>query len=368
MRTRLAALLTVPVLLILQAGCQQPFPVDRHDLVEDRIAGVQVQRGDDALEAVSWLVVDGRPWADDAPLIRWFLLDPSTADAAVRAIEPFDVADAEGPRAVLPRPDADAVLGLVVDFPSGHTERALLDLPASAPAPPPPVDVSLATHPDWDLDPKVTTADVLALEARRDAIVEVADRLAPGAWGRLSLTFDGLDTDLVPDGVTTRWMATGGTFLELDDATTDWAAAEMTLDDLEIEDATALSDGFVTGLVLAIDGQGANAGLAFEIPVGDIGPALRIGARWLPVDTALPATVSWARGTLVADDTSPAGLRLTSPSALTPEDVDDALTALPCEGAPALFTPDLLFQARCTRDALDGLPVVVPVDGSLGTP
>lgn len=82
---------TVVSLLLVLLGCLEPFPTDRHDLVELRIVGMTA--GDDgALRAYTWEGTDA--WSDTAPARAWdgyvncggagcFLPGPGTATLTI---------------------------------------------------------------------------------------------------------------------------------------------------------------------------------------------------------------------------------------------------------------------------------------------
>lgn len=345
-------------LFVVGVGCQRPFAIGRHDLVGERIAAVEAQRVDGGMTARAWLVGDGRLWTDAPPTLAWFVLPPGSGAAdALAAVDPLDPGDATGPAPDLADPGGDLVLGLIATWPSGAVARAILPLPERDAATPVWRGIAVAGHTGWDLDPDVTTPEVLALDARRAEDPSPAASIAPGRWGRLTASVDGAER--------VRWMATGGTFLELDATTTDWAAGDVTLDELAIEEATPLDPGPVTVVALALGPSGRHAVAATDLFVGDVPPGVRTAGRWLAVEPVPAVGTVFVRGRLLADDTAPTGLRLVGATAVAPGALADnpAFAPLPCAGAPLVFDPALLATTACPRVDLLGLDVIVPVDG-----
>ena len=335
------------MLLALAIACQEPFDADRHDLVGSRVAAVEL-----GVDAAGWrprvaVVTEGRPFTDERPELRWFWLRDADELAA---IDDEAVPDGEGPQPVLPPPAGAGALGLWARFPDGTEQRSFLEPPTHL--------EPVASSFDPVGQQTVTTpsvGDVLSLDARR------ALAATDGAGGaddlmRLSLTArrqGSPTTDLE-----LRWMATAGTFLELDGQTTDWFPGELTLDDGEVEAISPGDEGVHTLVVLAI-GEGLPAFTAAELVVGDAGEGTFVGGRWLPGLSLLQP--GWVR--LVADDAAPSGLRS---EAVTVDEVGP----LPCDapgggGNQGTFDLDVLLDLRCTRAELDGaIAYVVPDGGS----
>jgi hypothetical protein len=193
----------------------------------------------------------------------------------------------------------------------------------------------------------------LALDARLDLASDPAETVPDGGFGRWSATVDG--DPLV------RWMATRGTFFELDRHTADWAAGDLVYDGEEIaEGRTTLDPGPITVVALALGEDGETAFLATDAYVGDEPPGLWVHGRFLPTD----APVDWSpgdavRGTLALDDGSPTGLVLTG-AAVEPVVTDWGTAALACaEPLQGPFDPNWLLTGICERTALDGASIVV---------
>lgn len=340
------------LLVAALTACQEPFGADRHDLVADRIAAVTAAARGSELVLHPWLVVDGRPWSDAAPDVRWYNLDPEDPDVDVIAPETA-TALAVGPVATVPRTGA---WGLIVRFPSGAEARAQL---VTSPSALPLVGAARLQVGLLDLDFDEATEEELALDARRGLSAEPVTgtpSVPAGRWSRLSLGWDAVPPDL--DRV--RWMSTSrrSTFLELDAGTTDWATGELVLDDLEIEEATPLSPGPTTALALAVSTGGLHQAFAADIWVGDPEPGVITRGRWL--GTAAAGAV--LTGTLVADDEAPTGLRLQD--AVASDSVEDWGTdALPCHVAVSgPFDPSWLFDGSCSRAQVVGQRVSVEVE------
>jgi hypothetical protein len=303
--------IALPVALTLLAACQEPFGTDRHDLVGDRIFAVTVDPPGAAsgtfVHPQAVLLVDGRPWSDDAVELAW-AWDADT-DALLARL-PGEGA-AIGPTPTLRVPERHAILGLVASFPSGAVARAYIDLPRS----------NVAAIPD--------------LPAFADARVLAADDVVP--------------LDATPDGPAPRlrWMTIDGrgTVVETTRTTADLLVAEVTFDDGEEVSRTALTEGAITVFGLAVSDDGATRLRGEDLWLGapPEGAFLADG-RFLPSDVALPT--GRHRVTLAADDAAPWGLRATSATSTTdPADLDLA----------ALVTGEVL------RGDLVGADVVVEV-------
>jgi len=324
--------------LFVIAGCQEPFGSDRHDLEGDRIAAMAVDRagvpGGEPITPRVALSVDSRPWFDEPVGLDWHWVgddDPHT----VADLEPGDDADGSGPAPSLTVPEGDGSvrLALVASFPSGRVRRAFLDLERGEVHAGPRL-AGLSFTPDGPTAP----GDVLEVEAT------LAEPQAP-----------------VP---MMRWMTVRGlgTFTEQDRLTTLWEAAEVVMDDEEVDSRDLLEPGPVTFLALAITEEGDNDFLAEDLWVGAAPTGAWTGSgRWLGTDVGPEAAGLW-RGTLRADDDAPTGLRLEALAAATDLVGEDpyGTAALPCTPPVAgPFDPTWLLEGRCLRADLDGPSVVV---------
>src|SRR5690606_11575136 len=92
---------------------------------------------------------------------------------------------------------------------------------------------------------------------------EAVDTIRPSTWLRLQTSIQDASA-----ATRTRWMATAGTFLELDSHTTDWVSADLVLDDLETESVEPLAPGPITVVALANDRAGHNDVRAHDLYVG----------------------------------------------------------------------------------------------------
>lgn len=334
------------VLLGLLA-CQAPFGEPRQRLAGDRVAAITVtHEPDGVVRPAAWAIVDGRPWADDGPTLTWsWLADGVSPDAP-------PVAPVEGRWPALTRPATASAprLRLEARFPSGEVAIATLDVPDSGLAA---LDgVELAVLPDRPLAD--ATAEILARDARLAEAAEPADAVPVGTWARLGLR------GTLPEDARVRWMATAGTILELDATTTDWAPADLVLDDLDVEEATPLDPGVATFLVLVVDGLGGNVATARDVIVGPLGEGVPVAGRWLPAAGLSPTDGPLVRGRLAADDSSPTGLRLDDGVRLDPPVDAYGTEDLPCAGpTPGPFDPSWLLDGRCARADVVGAEVVV---------
>lgn len=323
------------VALLALLACQEPFGTDPHDLEGFRIAALSVRLEGHALVPAPAIVVDGRPWSDEPVGLRWFALDHPDALAGDELPEPL----ATRPAPELPPVD---LLGLVATAPDGTERRAFLELEEVVDVAPPTLGWQALPLHARDVD-----ASQLELDARL-GLEPVDGSPEPGSFLRLTLS---------PEVSRSRWMATWGTFFELDGSTADWVAARLELDDEQIVRRELFGPGFVTILGLALDGT--PAWTAIDVPVGEFGTGAWAGGRFLPSDAPVEGAVM---ATLLADDDSPTGLRLTDVEPMDP-DTDWGTEALPC-AAPVSgpFDPRWLFEARCTRAQVVGARVGLRVD------
>lgn len=309
-------------------ACQEPFGTDRHLLAGDRIAGLSVMDG----QAVPLVVVDGRLWADELPELRWHRSDDPSA------LSLSDPAWAEGSAPALDEGVDD--LSLVAGFPSGDVRRAVLTVEGAEAAPP--VEGILVLSTGQDLG----AVEDLSVEARSSWTLEPVDWVEEGGIARLDAGVEH-----------TRWMATAGTFLELQPSTADWAAGTLVLDDGEVVEGEALEPGWVTVIALEV-----RPGLLPSWRVQDlwVGPppagAWTTSGRWL---AGLHGQTGFVRGTLVADDQAPSGLALeevSSAEAGPPWGTEDL-----CAGVEGPFDPTWLAEARCARADVVGAEVILQV-------
>lgn len=324
-------------------ACQEPFGTDRHDLVGFRVAALSVPPADDGAVVVPHpaLVVDGRTWSDDPPALVWRWIRDLDDE--------FGLADAVGPAPELVVP-ADRRTLLLVAVHGDEEERVVLEVARPPTTFAPPTGFVVEALP---LALDALAGPELALAARQDLAGAPAEQIEPGGFARLRLDVGG--DPLV------RWMATAGTFFELDRQAADWAAGDVVLDDDEVEQATPLDAGTVTVVALALGAPGETAFRVFDLNVGDPGIGLRVGGRWLPSD---PVGGEAVRGTLVADDDAPVGLRLAGAEAVTFAEAGDFGTpALACavpRSGP--FDPGWLLEGICARSDMAGAEVVVVPD------
>ncbi|MEQ1504602.1 MAG: hypothetical protein ABMB14_20350 [Myxococcota bacterium] len=297
----------------------------------------------EVVEPRASVIVDGRAWSDAPAELSWTWVADS--DAVETLTGP---ADATGPTPSLVVPEEKRVLALIARG-SGVERRAFVALASPPGTLSGPLSLGAAALP---LAIDTVTASELTIDARRaldadPADADPTDAIAPGAFARFTATVDG--DPLI------RWMSTAGTWFELDRHTADWAAGDLRVDGDEIvAGATAVDPGWVTILALALGAPGETAVAATDLAVGTDEPGLWTHGRFVPTDV----DVAWSagdqvRGTLVADDGSPIGLRLTD--AVAEPAGDPGATAC----GPGPFDPNLLLVQACARSALDGAEVVV---------
>lgn len=338
-------------------ACQEPFSVDRHDLVGFRIAAVTAEptASGSILRPSAAIIVDGRPWAARPADLSWYWVEDADA---VTQLDPLSEAAGVGPDPELERPADERALALIARH-DGEEARAILEVPG-----PPATLPSLSRLQRGTLELALDTVGgpQLTLEARRALQPDEQAQLEPGGFVRLSAELQG-----EAQGTLIRWMATAGTFLELDAHTTDWAAGQVQLDEDELAaPPEPLAPGHVTVIALLLGPPGEARFHATELAVGPPGDGLWVEGRWLPTD----APIAWSpgdavRGTLIADDASPVGLRLIDAQPEPADAVTDwgtpTLACLVSRDGP--FDPGWLLTQICGRDGADGRSVVV-VPGS----
>lgn len=335
-------------------ACQEPFDADRHDLVGFRIAALTAPPAADGetITPALALVTDGHPWAARPADLSWYWVEDADE---VAQLDPLSVAVAAGPSPEIVLDDPRRRLGLVAR--QGDREaRALLEIPRP-PARLPAID-ALARDP-LALDLQTVEGAQLALEARRSLQIDSDRALDPGGFLRLSAVLDGGE----PASAIVRWMATAGTFLELDAHTTDWIAGELRLDDEEIDGTpTAMRPGPVTVIALLVGADNEVAFHTTDLSVGPSGPGLWTAGRWIPTDAALGWSAGDAvRGTLRADDDAPSGIGLSGATIEPADEVVDwgtpDLACLVSRDGP--FDPGWLLSQICGRDDVIGRTVVI---------
>jgi hypothetical protein len=153
----------------------------------------------------------------------------------------------------------------------------------------------------------------------------------------------------VGDDDVVRWMATAGTFLELDAHTTDWAPGQLLVEEGTAVDYQPEEHDVVTVLALSM-GDGAGRVRAVDLRDDDGTPGTWVEQRWVPgLSLDAPTVVRLDR-----DDDAPLGLRIA-------EIVDESPDPTACGGQ---LLPEALLFGRCSRSELVGVPVTL----SPGTP
>ncbi|MBX2798709.1 MAG: hypothetical protein KTR31_13595 [Myxococcales bacterium] len=339
-------------------ACQEPFDLDRHDLVGFRVAAIALQPSPDDTLTLSAAVVDqGRAWTEEPVDLAWFEV-ASPRDVA--ELDPLSPAVALGPSPVVDVPDEPTVLGLVARL-GDQQRRAFVEI---APVPPEAVRVEGIDAATLSLTVPGAPAEDLLLEARRQLTPgEQTDRTAPGGTLRLTARLTEGDPGIV------RWMATGGTFFELSPTVADWIASDVLLDSDEFErDPVAMAPSTVTVLGLVLGDGGGTHFLATELHVGDAEDGVWVNGRWMPTDGPVAMSPGEAlRGVLEADDASPVGVRLTAAVAEDASTIPDGgwgTSGLDClVPVSGPFDPSWLLTQWCSRSALIGATVaLLPTD------
>jgi hypothetical protein len=333
--------------LLTLLACQEPFGTDRHRLEGFRIAAVDAAVHEDGVHPSAVVVHQGRVWTEKPLRFSWYRV-PDTDAAA--ALTPIDPPDAEGPAPVFPIDTA--LIALLVTDADGEVRRAVLAPNANSEG-----ISALRIEGLPSLNASGVTAEALGLDARR-ALTPAASSAAAGDFVRITL-------DTTPTA-SVRWMATAGTFFELESAAADWAPARIVVDDEVVSVSEPVEDELVSFIAVAVpsdaDSRTTPAMRLFDLAIGDVGNGFwNDRHRWIPTEASVPADADWIRATFRADDSSAFGLRLTESIAVDPPPPDDPPnTALPCAVAVSgPFDPDWLARGLCTRDALVGSDVMV---------
>jgi len=308
------------LLTLLLAACQEPFAEDRRDLASFRIVGVQARAGSGGLDLRAFVWSGHGLWHPAPPEVVW------TAGELT----------ATGPTATLPvAPPVDIELRA---SDGEHEEHAVLALDA----PPVPPVVESWVRGTTELE----ASDVVApIDERRAAPVGADVPVAPDGALRLALS-------LQEDGATTHWMATDGTFAELDATSTDWFASRVVLDDNEVESSTPVDEGVVSTVALVFDGAGGNSWITLDAAVAVLGPRLYTAGRVFPVD-ATPGGEFWSF--TVGTSETVAGIELLD---LAPAEDASASEAACGLEAGVSFDFAALAEGWCARDDLVGARLV----------
>ena len=330
----------------LLTACQDPFPEGRRDLFSFRIVGISASTvttdGQEFVAARALIAGDGGLSHPFAPLLEWEICGAAaTGSAPVVPVAGWPC----GIRLVATEQDGAGLAG-------DGQEEAVLWLEAAPILP----EMTKIQREATDLALKDA---LLPADERRQ---EGADApVTPGGAVELTALIAGADGGDGAGAYTSRWMATGGTFRELDRHAADWFAGSITIDDEEIESSSALQAGIWTAVDLVIDGQGGNAWRIVDMGV-DAGPALASGDRLLPLDAAAGGAGSFL-ATFTAVDTAGDAAGAGGPGFL----LSDLEPITDLSGAPAIcgkpagtpLDPGWLAEGDCGTAELDGQRVLI---------
>jgi hypothetical protein len=324
--------------LVASIACRAPFGADRHDLIGDRIAAVELVGATPRVAIVS----DGRLWSDVAPELAWGFVPLGDDDAAAAFVADDAVALGVGPALDVPA-DGGRLVGLAT-WPSGEEERFFLDVPAGGPPPLPAFEVTVEALP---LDLATLTAADMTVDARA-GLVPTDDALVAGGVARITAVMAS-EVD-----ATARFMSAGGagTWFELDPWVADWVAGDLVLDDEDVVTAEPLAEpAVVGGLVLVLDGAGATRWRSRDWWVGTPEDGVWVAGRFVPSDVALEAGP--VDVVLAPDPAASPGVRVVAVAT-------EAAADLPCAGA-AGFDPEWLLDGRCVVADVVDVPVTIEV-------
>lgn len=339
----------LPLLLPLLAplgACQEPFAEDRHDLASFRIVGVASEVGPGGLGVRPFAWSGQGAWYD---VPNSYCLGPDGGGEATCADSP------EALRVTLPE-EATWPLDLDLEVTTGEGAVELADVHLDdAPAPPILGDITREGLP-------LGAADALLPIDERAAVTTTGAVTGVAAAGGLRLSAPIEAGGAAP---VVRWMGTGGYFAELDDHTTDWYAAELVVDDDEIDSTTPLESGIYPLVALVLDGKGGNTWGFVDVAVDWSGPLLLVGGRLLPFAEGAapptdPAHEGWWSLSLALADT-PTGLAVTEALALSGDPFAEGTAEPgPCDDAedPGRGL-DALAISACTRADIVSAPLLV---------
>ncbi len=350
------------LLCALSGACYDPFPYDRHDLVDFRIAALAV---DDATPrpggqvAARALVYGGQGlFHDELPQLSW-TLGPATAS---------------GPEVSLRVPDEEGSWELQLhamhaDGLQEETAVLPLQVSASRAARPAPVAGEVLRYDVPGLNADGQAQD-FELERRQALEAEEAHDIAADSAFRLVAQVEG-----EAQGLRARWMAAGaaGSFLELDELSSDWLPARLELDEDEVQVSERLQAGIYSAVVLLMDGQGANAWAFTDLSVDgrtwmdgeEQASLLEHDGRLFRIETALPQDTSLVYATLVeASSGSGVALSQVEPASMLPLWDPFGLQALDCSWPlpdQQPFQLDWLAEGRCSRPQVVGARLALEV-------
>lgn len=341
------------LLVLILWGCQEPFGEQRQDLSGFRIASLTApaaKAGEFTTPQVS-MVVKGRLWSDEPVSLQWHWVAPDLN--SVRRLSTETTPHDTGASPSMLRPAGDDWLALVAVAPDGEVAKAFLEVPTE---PSDATDLSALNWSGLDWSINHITAEELTVETREAEPLLDTLTVDPDGFLRFEAQLVSPSSD-----VTVRWMATQGTWLELNPHTADWTPGHFELDGDDLEETRPGEDGAVSVLALALDRKGHGSVMARDLWVGDAPPGMYTHGRWL---AGAPHS-GWVLARLEADDASPSGLALTDITALDelPDDDPYGTDALPCAKAEP-FDPNWLLQQRCVRADVIGHTVALWVEST----
>lgn len=312
-------------LLWMLLACQEPFGSDRHVLEDFRIAAVSARSEATTVAPRALLVVDGHLWSDEPVDLVWAWIAPDQDPATW---EGFGAAS--GPLPSLEIPAEPSTLLLVAIAPDGTERRAVLQVGPNRGASVSALQTEILPLNAEDIEP-----DQLELRSRAKVVGEPGRVVRPGGFVRV---YEPLSGDAL------RWMSLAGTWFELEPAVADWTAADLVVDDDEIESRRPLDPATLPMIgVRPADQDGGGWAIA-DLHVGE--PAETgawVADRWIP-----GAIDGWQLARLVADPQATTGLRAED-AAFAP--ISAVPTWEPTAGcsAPQVFDPSWLVVGACTR-------------------
>ena len=275
---------TTIAFIIVLLGCSDPFTVDRHDLVEPRILGIQASNGN--LQAQVW---NGQgAFHENLPIVEWYDENGEKFANGVLVENTFNV--------------QEGMLHYIVD------DNVVLRAVFSADEEDNSIEIQRY---------KIDSLDNYSLSSRLDS-----------SYGSTEPNIDPENMRFISnltDDFRVRWTTANGvgTILELDHHTIDFIRKDIVFDRSEIVSEERIENAYASLFALAIDSYGRTKWEWVDVWY-ETGTRLFHSNRYLPIDYPVegPTEIS----VLVHSDNSAFGFRFSEP--MTEASVDSLSCAL----------------------------------------
>lgn len=301
-------------------GCSDPFSIDRHDLVDPRIAGVR--KGEEGYIAQVWN--GSAAFHQQTPKIVW-----------------FDDEGLEIGKGVVFGDETAVPVALEYEDPRGEIQYATFAVEEAEDF----FSISMQT---------VTESSSYALEARQEQVgVDIFDGIAAE---QTRLTAD------VGDQQKLRWMTSQGigSFLELNRTAADFYWKDIILDRDEVEKDEAISEQYTSVFALSINQEGHNQWQWTDLwraSEANYPSLLRHQNRYFPIDLEIEEE-TLIRVSIEQDD-SLFGFQFTNPEIITEN--TELPASLECALREETFQWWWIEVGICTIDDVVGEDIVLQV-------